>query len=592
MYRVNSYIPEDILRRILETANIRHIVGEFVPLKKSGRNWIGHCPFHPDKDPSFSVSEEKQIFHCFGCGEGGNAFQFLMKMQGISFVEAVKVVANRYGIIIPERPISAKYQKRHMEKDELVGLNMEAAKFYHKNLLYSREASDARLYLENRGLKSDIIERFLLGWANDQWNGLVNHIKSIGLPLDKAEKAGLIISRESGTGYYDRFRGRIIFPIFDRSGKVVAIGGRILKDGQPKYLNSPETPVYNKRKVLYGLYQNKNQIRQKGKGFVVEGYMDLLALVQDDIDMAVATLGTALTEDHVRQLKGLCRDWILVFDGDAAGIKATLRSLPLFYKLNLRIKVLNLPAVDDPDSFIRREGKKAWEELVNTASSGLDFAIQQGLTSYGRDPEGKFRTIEDVLPILKVVKDPVKKSLLVTHLAQKLGLREESLWERLNADNINNTISHNIKNYKISAKTEIGKSPENRAEAKLIGFLLRYPKYMGTFLNVGLDLWLEVPSLKELWMAMSHLYNMSGKLNLSDLYDQLEPIPHLRDLAESLSADFSPFEDMEEEMVLGLKRYCDNRRNKVLRLNVLEQIKAPAELMDNEYLLKQLLRLR
>jgi DNA primase len=212
---VSSYIPEDVLRSVLEAANIRQVVGEYVPLKKSGRNWIGLCPFHPDKDPSFSVSEEKQIFHCFGCGEGGDVFKFLMKMQGMSFVEAVKALANRYGIIIPERPRSSQDQKRHMETEELVSLNLFAAGFYYQNLLHSPGASDARAYLEGRGLKSEIISRFLLGWANDQWDGLINHLKTEGLSLDKAEKAGLIVSRESGKGYYDRFRGRIIFPILD-----------------------------------------------------------------------------------------------------------------------------------------------------------------------------------------------------------------------------------------------------------------------------------------------------------------------------------------------------------------------------------------
>jgi DNA primase len=299
-----------------------------------------------------------------------------------------------------------------------------------------------------------------------------------------------------------------------------------------------------------------------------------------------------LTEDHVKQLKGLCKDWILVFDGDAAGIKAALRALPFFYKLNLRVRVLNLPAEDDPDSFVMREGKEAWEALVDTASSGLDFAIQQGLTSYGKDPDGRFRTTEDVLLILQPVSDPVRKSLLVGHVAQKLGIREESLWERLNAGNSSTIIPHIRKHYELSAETKIRKGPENRAEAKLIGFLLGHPQYMKIFLNAGLDLWLEVPSLRDLWIAMSHLYSMSGNLNLSDLYDRLEPMPELRALAVRLSADFSPFEDIEEEMVSGLKRYCDDRRNKVLRWNVLEQIKLPAEVVDDEDLLRQLLQLR
>ena len=587
---MSSYIPEDVLRNILESANIRQVIGEYIPLKKSGRNWIGLCPFHPDKDPSFSVNEEKQLFHCFGCGQSGDVFKFLMKMQGMNFVEAVKVLANRYGIPIPERPRSSQDKKRHTETEELVGLNLTAVELYHKNLLHSPAASDARAYLERRGLKSDIISRFQMGWANDLWDGLINHLKNEGLSLDKAEKAGLLVSRKSGKGYYDRFRGRLIFPILDRSGKVVALGGRVIKDGHPKYLNSPETPIYNKSRVLYGLSQNKGAIRRAGKGYVVEGYMDLLALAQFDIDQVVATLGTALTEDHVKQLRGLCKDWILVFDGDTAGVKAALRALPLFYKLNLRIRVLNLPAEDDPDSFVRREGKKAWIALADKAASGLDFAIQQGLASHGKDPEGKFRTTEDVLLILQFVSDPIRKSLLVGHVAQKLGLREKSLWERTNVGNNGNIFPHT--KHGRSTESKNIKGLENRAEAKLISFLLGRPKYMDIFGDAGLDMWIEVPSLRNLWMAMSHLYIMSGNLNLSDLYDQLEPEPELRALAMRLSANFAPFEDMEEEVLSDLKRYCRDRRNKFLRWNVLEQIKAPAEVLDDENLLKQLLQLR
>jgi len=479
-----------------------------------------------------------------------------------------------------------------METEELVSLNMAAADFYHENLLHSSGASDARAYLKTRGLKSDIISMFRLGWANDLWDGLINHLKTEGLSIDKAEKAGLLVSRESGKGYYDRFRGRIIFPILDRSGKVVALGGRILKDGHPKYLNSPETPVYNKSRVLYGLSKNKEAIIRAGRGYVVEGYMDLLALVQSDIDQAVATLGTALTDDHVKQLRGLCKDWILVFDGDAAGVKAALRALPFFYKLNLRVKVLSLPAEDDPDSFVRREGREAWEALADTASPGLDFAIQQGLASYGKNPEGRFRTTEDVLSILQPVSDPVRKSLLVGHVAQKLGVREESLWERLNVGNSGTVVPDIRKRYELFAEAKIRKGPENSAEAKLISFLLGRPEYMEAFLDAGLDLWIEAPSLRDLWMAMSHLYSMSGNLNLSDLYDHLEPVPELRALAMRLSADFAPFEDMEEEMLSDLKIYCEGRRNKVLRWNVLEQIKASAEVVDDENLLRQILQLR
>ena len=585
------YIPEDVLQSVLDAANIREVIGEYVSLKKRGRNWVGLCPFHPDKNPSFSVNEEKQVFYCFGCGEGGNVFKFLMKMQGIEFVEAVKVLANRYGIPIPERPQSSREQEQRREREELISLNLQASEFYHQNLLHSKDAAEARAYLKRRGLNSEIISRFHLGWAYDRWDGLVNYLKSKGLSLGMAEKAGLLVSRENGTGYYDRFRGRIIFPIANRSGKVVALGGRIMGDGHPKYLNSPESQVYHKGRVLYGLYQNKGAISHKGMGYVVEGYMDFLALAQFGIDQAVATLGTALTEDHVKQLRGFCKDWVLVFDGDAAGIKAAFRALPLFYKLNLRVRVLSLNPEDDPDTFVRREGKEAWRTLVDKACPGLDFAIQRGLVSYGKDPEGRLKTIEDVLLIIQAIGDPVRKSLLVGHVAQRLGVREESLWERLNTGAVDRDIRRRPGPHVQGPESKIYKGHKNTADAKLIGFLLKYPEYIGIFVDAGLDLWLKDPSLRDLWMTMSHLYSMTGRLEPSALESQLEPTPKLRALAMQLDADFPACEDIEE-MLSGLKRYSEGCRNKALRWGILEQMKTTTERVDDEELLRQFLQLR
>jgi len=512
-------------------------------------------------------------------------------MQGINFVESVKLLANRYGIPIPERPQSSREQEHRREREELISLNLQASEFYHQNLLHSKDAAEARAYLKRRGLNSEIVSRFRLGWAYDRWDGLVNYLKSEGLSLDMAEKAGLLVSREKGTGYYDRFRGRIIFPIADRSGKIVALGGRIMGDGHPKYLNSSESPVYHKGRVLYGLYQNKGAISHSGRGYIVEGYMDFLALAQFGIDQAVATMGTALTEDHVKQLRGLCKDWVLVFDGDAAGIKAALRALPLFYKLNLRVRVLSLNPEDDPDTFVRREGKEAWGSLVNKACPGVDFAIQRGLVSYGKDPEGRLKTIEDVLSILQPVGDPVRKSLLVGHVAQRLGVREESLWERLNTGAADPDIRRRPGPHVQNPESKIHKGLKNSADAKLIGFLLRYPQDIGIFVDLGLDLWLKDSSLRDLWMAMSHLYSMTGRLEPSALDSQLESTPKLRTLAMQLYANFPVCED-REEMLSGLKRYSEDCYNKALRWSILEQMKMTTERVDDEELLRQFLQLR
>jgi DNA primase len=581
---VGAYIPEDVLRSVLEAANIRQFIEEYVPLKKRGQNWVGLCPFHPDKDPSFSVNEQKQIFYCFGCGQGGDVFKFLMKMQGMGFTEAVKQVAARYGITVPEKAPTPLEAKRRKEADELASLNQGAADYYHRNLLFSPEAGQARHYLEKRGLGPEIISRFKVGWAPDRWDGLVKHLETLGTAAEAAERAGLLIRKDGVRGHYDRFRNRIIFPIQDRFGRTVALGGRILGEGHPKYLNSPETPIYHKGSVLYGLFENKGAIRRAGAGYVVEGYMDLLALVEGGVEPVVASLGTAFTEGHVKQLRGLCRDWILVFDGDEAGGNAALRALPLFYALDLRAKVLTLPAEDDPDTFVRREGKEAWESCAARALPGLDFAMERGLERHGRDPEGRHKTLEEMLAILGPITDPVRKSLLSGHVAQRLGVREESLWTRLSASE-----PPTPRRPAMRAATE--KAFENKAEAYLMGFILGHPEHADAFLDAGLEMWLEDPSLRDLWTSVLHLYSTSGRLELSSLYEQLQPAPDLSALAKRLSADIPPCEDLEAELQ-GLIRYCEERRKKALRHHLLEQRRTGVEEVDDKSFIKQWQQLR
>ena len=576
----------------MEAANIRQVVGEFVPLKKRGHNWVGLCPFHPDKDPSFSVNEDKQIFYCFGCGEGGSAIKFLMKIQGLSFPEAVKTLASRYGITVPERPLSPERRKKLQLRDELIEVNEKAAAFFHENLISSRSAAEAREYLEERGMDSSIISTFRLGWAQDRWDALVNFLQEQGVNISLAETAGLVMPRKGGNGHYDRFRGRVIFPIRDMQGNTVAFGARILpgkdQDDQPKYINSPETPVYSKGKVLYGLYQNKSAIRKAGFGVIVEGYMDLLALVQAGVGNAAATLGTALTADHVKFLKRVCRDWVVVFDGDAAGQRAAARALPLFYAQGLNVRVLSLPVEDDPDTFIRREGKERWEELLESIPSGLDFILDRGLELHGRDTEGRLRTVEEAMGLVDAVDDAVRKSLLISRIAQKTGVREESLWERVTRSGRPINVTKVKNNNKLSVNRDAEASPPNlnSAEAKVLGFILAHPVFMEEFVDFSLEMWIESSQLRRLWDAMVNLYSQTGRLELSTLASSLETMPELRSLAMKLSGAFPPG-DNPQQLCEEFKKFCVHRKKKALRLHVLENLRAGEENQDTETLLKK-----
>ncbi len=587
-----KHIPEEVLRAIQQAANIRQIVEEYVPLKKSGRNWIGLCPFHADKDPSFSVSEEKQLFYCFGCGEGGNVFKFLMKMTGMSFTEAARHLANRYGIQIPQKAYEPRVQKRLKEKKLLIEINQLAADYFHHKLTDTTSGQKALSYLKNRGIGIETIERFRLGWAEDSWDDLIRFLKAQGKDLEAASQAGLIVKKDSGTSYYDRFRARITFPILDDSGQVVAIGGRLIENGRPKYLNSPESPVYSKSNVLYGLYRNKGAIRRSGLGFVVEGYMDLIALVQYGVDQVVATLGTSLTQEHATRMKYLTKDWTLVFDSDSAGLKAALRALPVLYQLDIRPRVLILPEGEDPDSFVRENGAQAWQLLAQEARSGIDFALEYWLNSLGKDPEGRTRTIEQILPILEAVKDPIRRSLLIGHVAQRIGVREKDLWDRLDTQE---------KVLKPRAKpdpraiTPISPSSKNTqkrnlAEEKVLSFVLSQPHFFEGFMETNPDIWLEDKKLTDLYLSMVHVYSMASRLDLEVLMQHLSPSPKLKELATRLRMAFLPCEDPEimyHELIL----YCNERKKKALRQQLIQRLREVRE-EDQMKLLQQLERLR
>ena len=300
-----TFIPEDKITAIKNSADIVEIISESVVLKKAGKNHLGLCPFHAEKIPSFTVNSEKQIFYCFGCGEGGNIFSFLMKKEGLSFPEAAERLARRCGIEIPTKRMSPEQKKRMNERENLFAINRQAMDFFQQSLRDSAAGKNAMEYLNNRGIKKETINSFCLGYAPAEWDKLVNFFSEKRISPALAEKSGLIVPRKGKSGYYDRFRDRIIFPIFDESRQVIGFGGRVLDDSMPKYLNSPETPLYNKSRSLYGLHSAKEKCRESHSVFIVEGYFDLLALHQHGIQNSVATLGTSLTHEHVRDRKSV-----------------------------------------------------------------------------------------------------------------------------------------------------------------------------------------------------------------------------------------------------------------------------------------------
>lgn len=417
-------IPEKTISEIRNASDIVDIVSEVVLLKRAGKNFIGLCPFHSEKTPSFTVSADKQIFYCFGCGAGGSVFTFLMKHEGFSFPEAVRMLGRRHGIAVEDHQLSPEDRQRMQEREGIFDVNEQAASFFRHMLLEKEEGRSALEYLRKRGMTRETIDRFSLGYAPDGWDGLTGYFAGRRIPAALLEKSGLVVPRKAGGGFYDRFRNRIVFPIAGVSSRIVGFGGRVMDDSLPKYLNSPETAVFNKRRSLYGLESARSCCRETGTVYVVEGYFDVLALSQAGISNVVATLGTALSAEHVRMLKGYVREIVLVYDSDQAGIRAALKSVETFRKENMDAKILVLPEGHDPDSFILKSGAQAFLETSRTARNMMDFLMEETVRKHGLSVEGKLRIIEDMQEPLGAVSDRMARSLYIRNLAEHIDVED------------------------------------------------------------------------------------------------------------------------------------------------------------------------
>jgi len=407
-------IPDEIVQQVRDRVDIVDLVGRFVSLKKSGHNHKGLCPFHSEKTPSFNVHSERQSFYCFGCHASGNVFTFLMNAENLTFPEAVRSLARECGIEIPE---TASGEPGLAER--LRAANEFAQARYRAAL--EVVDSPGAAYLKRRGLDASLIERFGLGFAPEGWDFLTRELSANKISAEVAERAGLLATRTSG-GHYDRLRGRVTFPIRDVRGHVIGFGGRALSDDdQPKYLNTPESPIFHKREAFFGFPRALEPIRRSGFAVVVEGYFDLIALCRAGIEGCVASCGTALSEEHGRQLRRRTREVVLQFDGDEAGQRAMQRSLEILLPHGLRVRAAALPAGDDPDSFLAREGAEALRELVEQAPPAFDRVIARAVAAGCATPWQKADAVGAVAPLLALVSDRVERAALCDQLALAVG---------------------------------------------------------------------------------------------------------------------------------------------------------------------------
>jgi DNA primase len=424
-------IPDDKVREVSERASILEVVADYVNLRKAGANYQGLCPFHGEKTPSFNVNPAKGIFHCFGCGVGGNAFSFIMRMEGLSFPEAVKFVAKKVGVTIEERPPTPGEKRRLDEREALYRINELAARFYRRVLMEDAAGEPGRRYLERRSVDGPTSEAYRLGYAPDKWDALTRHLEQQRVPLELAEKLG-VIRRRTGGGYHDLFRNRLIFTISDPHGRPIGFGARVLDDTLPKYINSPESPIYHKSEVLFGIDLAKQVMRERGTAIIVEGYFDHLALYQAGVRNVAATCGTAMTEGHLKLLQRYAGKIYTLFDSDSAGKKATFRAMDLVLGENLPVSVVELPPGEDPDSFLRKEGSDAFAARVAKARPIFEYFFRDLLCVINTGTvEGKVKVVEELSPRLAKIVNPVELELYLKEISRVLGVDERSLSRKI-----------------------------------------------------------------------------------------------------------------------------------------------------------------
>lgn len=500
------------VEEIRSAADIVKVAGAYVKLRKAGANYIGLCPFHQEKTPSFAVHPTKQIFHCFGCGAGGDVFKFVMLIDNVTFPEAVERVAESAGVHLPEHWTRGGGDPNAKQRSLLHAMHETAAKYYAAQLGATAEGRAALAYLEERGLSGETIAHFRLGYAPAEGSALARQMAESGYSPEQMEAAGIVVPGRDGHRPLDRFRRRVIFPIVGESGKVIAFAGRALGDEQPKYLNSPETPIYIKGRTLYHLHAAAPEIRKQDCAVLVEGYMDCIAVVSAGVGHVVASCGTSLTVSQIRLLARSTRRIVVNFDPDSAGVAATERSLGLLLEEGFEIRVLRLPGGLDPDSFIRRHGGDAYKNLLDRAPSYLDYLIERALSSEpAGTPESKIRAANAVLPYIAKAPGALLRDEMAVRLAERLHVDEALLRAELKR-------AAQQGDREIEARTESAGITAGMAEKDLLRAFLSDPElaaeFLGPVLEAGISSGLRTA---ELFKKIFAEYARAGKVEMHEL---------------------------------------------------------------------------
>ena len=553
-------IPEAIVDEILRRADMVQIVGRYTQLNKRGNAWLGLCPFHTEKTPSFKVNPERGVYYCFGCKEKGGLANFLMKVESLNFPEVIQKLGLELGI---EVTVEDSDDPEELRRKRLLELLERCSHYYHELLTRSPLGKDGLAYLEARGLDEAVIVRFRLGWAPPSGQALLQKLSASGYEPEEGEAVGVL--RERQGRYSDMLRNRVVFPIFDAQDRVVAFGGRVLDSSQPKYLNTPETSLYSKRRNLYGLNFHRQEISRQDRAMIVEGYLDVVSVSQVGVPIAVASLGTSLTGEQSALLRRYTRNVVMAYDADRAGQSATVKGIELFEQAGLRVNIAALSPGEDPDSLARQQGKAGVEQMLETAVSVIDYVIAQNEQRFDLSrPEGKEDFAREVLPALEKIQDPVRQQAYVVRVARVLGIAENRLQWRLSSQRHGAVIQRNR-----------GQIDPRCPEARLFRVCVSYPEW---FAQVRSEISSDVivsDRFRPLFAALWQVRVDDQPLQLQDLSPHLEDPEAFADLTELLlEPPPATTADDVEKLLKSLRDKFDQLRQEQLSREVLAAIEA------------------
>ncbi|HJP92052.1 MAG TPA: DNA primase [Pyrinomonadaceae bacterium] len=566
--------PQTFIDDLKRQADIVRVIQDYVQLKKKGANWMACCPFHKEKTPSFSVSPAKEIFYCFGCHKGGSVFNFVMEIERVAFPEAIRIVADKVGMPLPKLVDDSRFEARRHEADIVIQLNSWAMEFWQQQLESSKEGRIAREYLKEREITEETQKAFRLGYAPDSWDALSSYLRQKGAAQEEIDRSGLVAKKEEAPRSYDRFRGRLMFPVFDVQGRPIAFGGRTLKGEDAKYINSPETAAYVKGRNLFGLNLTRDEIRRQGFAILVEGFLDLIVPYQFGVRNVVASLGTALTPEQVKLLSRFARKVVVNYDGDRAGVQAAKKSIEILLAEDLEIKVLVLPDNADPDEYIRKFGVTEYQKQRAQAQPHIQFVIESALRDRNlHRPAEKAEAVEEVLPYIRAVKNGVQKREYFDMAMDALGIDREnvntSTWRR----ELWQTVRHNRVLRPDSVQALTRRSEATAAEQRLLGLLFADANLRRDVLSILKEEDYEDLATAPLFKAVIELEregaqvdfdNLNGKTDGDEFAAKLIPMLLMNSSLHASNENYVPEECVSTFRLMKIEQQIEELRRELV----------------------------